>query len=85
MSLFLNVDTAPSLLTSARENGVFVEGMHIGNVDFSHLVWYWLTNTDLQKDKDSRLELLERIKKLVVVDGLNSDRNRLEGVFSDTE
>jgi hypothetical protein len=79
------MDSVPSVLTSARENGVFIEGMHIGNIDFSHLVWYWLTNTDLQKDKDPRLELLDRVKKLVVVDGLNPNRNRLEGVFVDAE
>ena len=44
--------------------------------DFVELIYYVLTNTDLEED-DPRLNLLERIKLLEKTDGWNKGRKKL--------
>lgn len=57
---------------------MFVNDIKIGDHDFSQLVYYWFTNTDLAKENDPRLNLLEKVKKLVEVPSFNSGRERLD-------
>lgn len=56
-----------------------MESVHLELSDFCELVYYGMTNTDL-KEGDPRLELLERLKKLSVVEGFNDGGKRLGAI-----
>jgi len=58
------------------ENQIRIADKFISVIDFNEVIMYYLTNTDLEPN-DSRLELIDRIKKLHQVDGWNIGNSRL--------
>lgn len=81
MSLALNRDSTPEVdvkvcKISGKTTVILGNDLEIGNKDFSDLVMYYLTNTDLEM-KDSRLELIKNIVKLDLVSGYNQGHIRL--------
>lgn len=79
MSLLLEQDTRPKGLwiKSLNPSSLMVGDYVIGPKDFNSMVMYVLTNTDLVPN-DTRLELIEHIKKLKIVKGFNFDFGRTD-------
>jgi hypothetical protein len=80
MSLKLNVDTDPPVVTKSYEVGgqhtIIIGQEDIGLQDFCALAEYVLTNTDIIPN-DPRLPLIEKIKGMKLVDGYTQGRQRL--------
>lgn len=82
MSLRLEIDTYPTGVETKSNHGIAdIRGIRIGDYDigeedFSVIVLYWLTNTDLLPG-DKRLKLIEDIKNLKIEKGYSEGRNRL--------
>ncbi len=81
MSLKLNVDTNPPVITSAWEVGgkhtIAIGQEDVGLEDFCELVKYVLTNTDLLPH-DPRTELVKKIRKAKVTHGYMKGKKRYE-------
>lgn len=77
MSLLLNIDTDPPVRAKSLEKMVFIADHAVGMEDFCELVKYVLTNADLVKN-DPRLELVEKMRSLIFVEGYNPGGRRME-------
>lgn len=83
MSLSLNLGTRPAGVEiktfgfGSMEGIVHLGGYEISMADFLMAVAYVLTNTDL-KPGDPRLQFMECVRSMKVVDGYNPNTKRLE-------
>ena len=79
MPLILNQDTKPKNLisrTSIIYSEILLGDYEIGMKDFTEMVMYVMTNTDLSGSADPRVKLRERIKSLQITEGFNCNIKR---------